>query len=396
VRTCVDLARFVKNAKVGDRQWLKDEFLEVYVRRAHRIINGQAYESLDIGNINGSAFLTKVDEFLKWAYSVCPWDVLYVESAGEGLANHLAQKPGWQRDMLLPDHPANRSFYQWLDPTGEVQLRVDRARKMGLTVGTPGLTIKDEVYHSDRFVSVSEAVVLGEPATGDLRADIAKALGATPEWVRGFLAAARIRPTKDEMRHYPDSEPRMALLYLASLYTRNQAQASHFIDKYDGQTFNFNHPTPGVIGGGVVGKMTVEAVPTGKLVETDSDDAVGFWVNIYCKQVTSRGLANEVEVRRANEFANVLYGMLRNDPYFVYGRVGVEVGEFYPPDELRETLLSGEAADLDGLVVGKRFLDGMRFLDDRPSPPGFVEFSDTHLWVPKRAEQLAQVTAHAA
>jgi hypothetical protein len=84
----------------------------------------------------------------------------------------------------------------------EVQLRVDRARKMGLTVGTPGLTIKDEVYHSDRFVSVSEAVVLGEPATGDLRADIAKALGATPEWVRGFLAAARIRPTKDEMRHY--------------------------------------------------------------------------------------------------------------------------------------------------------------------------------------------------
>ncbi len=188
----------------------------------------------------------------------------------------------------------------------------------------------------------------------------------------------------------------MALLYYASLFTRGQAQASHFIDKYDGQTLTFNHPTPGVIGGGVVGKMAVEIIPTGKLVETDSDDAVGFWANIHCKQVTSRGLVNEVEMRRANEFANVLYGMLRNDPYFVYGRVGVEVGEFYPPDEMREVLLSGEAADLDGLVVGKRFLDGMRFLDDRPSPPGFVEFSDTHLWVPKRPEALPKQVAMAA
>jgi hypothetical protein len=125
---------FVQTAKEGDRRWLTDEFLEVYVRRAHRIINGQAYESLDIGNINGSAFLTKVDEFLDFARTVCPWDVIYVECAGEGLANHLSHKPGWQRDMLQPDHPANRSYYLWVDPTDEVRVRVDGSKKTSATV----------------------------------------------------------------------------------------------------------------------------------------------------------------------------------------------------------------------------------------------------------------------
>ena len=175
----------------------------------------------------------------------------------------------------------------------------------------------------------------------------------------------------------------MAYWYCASIRTKNEFCARHFVDKYQGQTFVFNKPS-GAIGGGEIGRMLAE------MNNSDKKDWIGdteWWVNIGCLQITDCGIGDEEEAKKANEFCNIFYGMLRNEVNFDYAILGVEVGEFRSEKELFKEFQDGSVTKFDGLVFKNNIFQHL----DMPFPAldvsVFQPFSPTHTWIPKKPEK---------
>jgi hypothetical protein len=164
----------------------------------------------------------------------------------------------------------------------------------------------------------------------------------------------------------------MAWIYLMAIRCPNEGVARALEGKYAGQTFTFAGAHD--MWGGDVCKFAVSA----KVVEGE------WWVDVVPHGVTSTGISNEEEASRANQFCNVMYGMLRNERFFDYALAAVECGEFRTLEDLKRDLDSGGARVFDGLVVSRRILaehDNLDYL---------VEFSETHRWIPKRPEQYTR------
>jgi len=69
-------------------------------------------------------------------------------------------------------------------------------------VSDPAFTDKGGYWHADTSDKPMkghplESVLLGEESSGDWRADIAKTLGVSPEWVDGFVRGWANRPDDD-------------------------------------------------------------------------------------------------------------------------------------------------------------------------------------------------------
>lgn len=167
----------------------------------------------------------------------------------------------------------------------------------------------------------------------------------------------------------------MAYWYYASIRCGNKYQAKFLAEKYHGQTFTFNVPN------------TLMAVPARMRGESkpDADDPNGHWAEIGVLEITDNGIGTPDEADQANQFDNVMYGMLRNESFFDYAVIGVETGEFRTLDELRKDFADGSVVKLHGLVVRTALLK--EFIGENALiPPEFVPFSPTHHWIPKRPE----------
>ena len=122
----------------------------------------------------------------------------------------------------------------------------------------------------------------------------------------------------------------MAFGYLMAVRCRNEWVASALVDKYAGQTFTFAGAHE--MWGGDVCKFAAAA----KLADGE------WWTEIAPRCVTSTGISSEQEASRANQFCNVMYGMLRNEKFFDFAIAGVECGEFRTLQDLKHDLASGE------------------------------------------------------
>lgn len=163
----------------------------------------------------------------------------------------------------------------------------------------------------------------------------------------------------------------MGFFYLASVHSENVHQAQHLANKYHGQTFCFNAPN---------GIMDVEP---SRMTANSHREGEEWWTDIWCMDVTDSGLADAEECRHANEFANIIYGFLRNEPFFDYAIAGVEVGQFRNLAEFIEMFQDMEfVAKFDGLVIRRTFAEKHNL-----NVAGFVEFSPTHVWIPKLPEK---------
>jgi len=158
----------------------------------------------------------------------------------------------------------------------------------------------------------------------------------------------------------------MGWFYGAAIYTKNTWGAQSLVGKYAGQTFVFNNTE----------------VCRLRAYEQFIQD--GYWVNIYPKEVTRSGIANEEEAKKANEFCNVMYGMLRNDVNFDYAICGVEVDEFRTLEELIADFRDGSVMKLDGLVVSHELFKEVPVIYWN----GWEAFSPTHWWLPKKLEMV--------
>lgn len=157
----------------------------------------------------------------------------------------------------------------------------------------------------------------------------------------------------------------MGWFYCAAIHVKTKWAAYNLVDKYAGQTFVFND--------GDIGRF--------KAAHNEVDGE--WWVNVYVKEITSSGIANEEEAKKANQFCNIMYGMLKNDAHFDYAICGVEVDEFRTLKELRDDFFDGSFANLDGLVVSTELYESI------PSAywKQLEDFSPTHKWVPKILER---------
>jgi hypothetical protein len=144
--------------------------------------------------------------------------------------------------------------------------------------------------------------------------------------------------------------------------------AKYLARKYAGQTFTLS----GVgLHDGPVCKFATEI---GEPVDR---------VSIWPSNITQSGIATDTEAKHANEFCNVMYGMLRNEPYFDFAITGVEVFDFMEEiDDLKTLLKSNKHEMYDGLVVSYKLLD--KWLGSHHEC--FEKFSATHAWIPKRPE----------
>lgn len=161
----------------------------------------------------------------------------------------------------------------------------------------------------------------------------------------------------------------MAFIYEMAIRCPNQWVSQALAEKYTGQTVVFNGSAgmwPGPICRFRAGASHVDGE---------------HWVSISPTCVTESGLAGgEEECKRANEFCNVIYGMLKNDAYFDYALPGVETSQFATLAELLEEQLKPEDFPLyDGLVLRKDLVNCTT-----GEALGFKEFSDSHMWLPKK------------
>lgn len=153
----------------------------------------------------------------------------------------------------------------------------------------------------------------------------------------------------------------MAWLYGATIRTPTEWAARNLVSKYQGQIIVFNDRS--------LGRFGCSAVET-------SDD---WYCDIVCREVTESGLAGPGECQKANEFCNIMYGMLRNDEHFDFALLGCEVFQTRTMKELEEEFLDKFVVNLDGLVVSRALWDGRYDV--------FVEFSKSHMWIPKKEER---------
>src|ERR1051325_2880625 len=105
----------------------------------------------------------------------------------------------------------------------------------------------------------------------------------------------------------------MGYFYLMSIRCRDEWGARALADIYAGQTFTFlgQHD---MYGGDVCKFGAVAGLVDGE-----------WWVGIGPSSVTSSGISSEQEASRANQFCNVMYGMLQNDNFFYIEMAGGEV-----------------------------------------------------------------------
>jgi hypothetical protein len=190
----------------------------------------------------------------------------------------------------------------------------------------------------------------------------------------------------------------MALIYHLAAHCKNQHIAQHMVHKYAGQTFVFNSDK-GTLYNGDVCRFSAR---------TTEPSVKEWWCEIIPSGVTNSGIANEQEAKRADEFANVMYGMLKNEPYFGYAIIGVEVGEFRDLAEMVKDLKDSAAwhsgrergetlwlpeghpgydpvAKMDGLVVSNSLVQehGGQW---NSLNSVFLPFSGTHKWLSKVSE----------
>lgn len=166
----------------------------------------------------------------------------------------------------------------------------------------------------------------------------------------------------------------MAYWYYASIRTSNPYQAGFLAEKYHGQTFTFNVPGTLAV---LPARIRAEAKPPQK------DDPGSHWTEAGVLEITDCGIADQEEADKADQFDNVIYGMLRNDSFFDYAIVGVETGEFRSLTELRNDFNDGTVTKLDGLVIKTTLL--REFIGaEAIIPPEFQVFSPTHHWLPKK------------
>ncbi len=174
----------------------------------------------------------------------------------------------------------------------------------------------------------------------------------------------------------------MGMYYFASLRANNDLCAKALVSKYHGQTFLFNawrsiSTQPA--------RMTASVMQECHVLPGEEKAVSVWWADIMCMEITNNGISGELEASRANQFCNVLYGMLRNDgELFQYGRMGVEVCQFADDAEIRHEIAEGNFEGFEGLMVRKGFVDGF---PNKVMSQWFESFSDTHVWIPKKAEQ---------
>lgn len=174
----------------------------------------------------------------------------------------------------------------------------------------------------------------------------------------------------------------MAWIYHFTAHFQNKILAQMMQKKYQGQTFVFGDIS-NCLGGGEVCRFYPWII----------EDNENIWLHIVPSGVTDSGISNEKEAKRADEFSNVMYGMLKNETAFDYAIIGVEVGEFTDHQHLKEDLKEPiKCFDFNGLVISDNLLHEffpleydysvlVRFFN---SP--FKSFSSTHKWIPKKSE----------
>ncbi len=163
----------------------------------------------------------------------------------------------------------------------------------------------------------------------------------------------------------------MAYIYHASIRSSNVWQAKFLAQKYHNQTFSFNYFNP-----------TLASTPARMWAEFHEGDWHNYWTYIGVMEITRSGIADAEEADRATQFDNVIYGMLRNEPYFDFAITGVEPAEFRNYEELAEDFKDKTILKFNGLVVRTAIFSDFIGLDV-PIPTEFQPFSKTHLWIPK-------------
>lgn len=162
----------------------------------------------------------------------------------------------------------------------------------------------------------------------------------------------------------------MGYFFYASLKTKTELHAKHLERKYSGQIVLLNE------------SYMYKFIPIrikACAVERDS----GWWCEIVPDGITSSGVSSLTEAIQADQFANIFYGMLRNDKYFEYGLLTVESEEFvFSWEELKEDLIKDP--NYPGLVVAKEYL--------LESDIKLQPFSLTHDWVPYESQALIYET----
>lgn len=93
-------------------QWLEDNTMQVYVRKAGRFINKKQVTSLDIANIEVRKKYRNqgiASNFFIQAHQMNPWDITYVESILNPELEASLRKKGWIKEKgAVP--PA---YYLW-------------------------------------------------------------------------------------------------------------------------------------------------------------------------------------------------------------------------------------------------------------------------------------------
>ncbi|MCP4679264.1 MAG: hypothetical protein GY854_28005 [Deltaproteobacteria bacterium] len=164
----------------------------------------------------------------------------------------------------------------------------------------------------------------------------------------------------------------MGFFYMMEVHCRNTWIATALAEKYAGQTFTFSGAHD--MWGGDVCKFRTGGG------QFDGE----WWASISPSGVTTSGIGSEQEASRANQFCNVMYGMLRNEKFFNFALADVECEAFRTLEELKEDLVAGYAQEhFDGLVVSKDLLAEVG------NPDGFQDFSETHMWIPKEPERYS-------
>jgi len=108
------------------------------------------------------------------------------------------------------------------------------------------------------------------------------------------------------------------------------------------------------------------------------DGSVVFWPT----NVTESGITSEQDARRATEFANIFYALMRNDAEFEWAATGVEVGDWLTTEELIERLKTEEFSEAhtrkayQGLIVSNALYKHVK--DEGP----WKAFNQSHWWIP--------------
>jgi hypothetical protein len=163
----------------------------------------------------------------------------------------------------------------------------------------------------------------------------------------------------------------MAWIFHLTARFPNTHCAHAFAGKYAGQVFVFA-PLGNVLRFDEVCRFHAGAE------KHDGED----WADICPTVITDSGIANDEEAWKADQFCNVMYGMLKNDRYFDYALIDVECAQFRTMEDLTKELKEETLEFLsrfDGLVISNKLYE------ETGKRECFQPFSRTHVWVPKKA-----------